>query len=252
MNNTTRRVALVTGGGSGMGESTAIRFANQGMRVGVLDINGEAAKRVADQIVADGGEAIALQADISSKTQIDAAVATLREAFGGITVLINNAAIAPFAMFEDITEDSWDQVMDINLKSIWMLTRAVLPDMDAAGWGRIVNIGAYGAQFSTPGMAHYYASKGGVISLTRCMAAEFGPRGITVNTVSPGFIDTPMARAAIDGGKFPVEPEVIFGAYPIPRLGKPEEIAAACAYFVSEDAGYVTAQMLGVNGGAVV
>lgn len=247
-----RRVALVTGGGSGIGESTCLRFAESGMAVGVLDIDGASAQKVATNIRVAGGEAVALQTDISNKEQIESAVTNLRETFGAITVLVNNAAIAPFAMFEDITEESWNQVMDVNLKSIWMLTRAVLTDMDAEGWGRIVNIGAYGAQFSTPGMAHYYASKGGLISLTRCMAAEFGPRGITVNTVSPGFIDTPMARAAIEGGKFPVSAESIYGAYPIPRLGKPEEIAAACAYFVSEDAGYVTAQMLGVNGGAVV
>ena len=248
----TTRTALITGGGSGMGEATAKRFASDGMAVGILDINEEAAKRVADEINQSGGKALALKADVSNRAQVDAAAATLRKEFGPITVLVNNAAMEGFCTFEEITEESWDKMMDVNLKSVMLLSQAVLPDMKAANWGRIINISAYGAQLSVAGMAHYFASKGGMMALTRAQAADLGPFGITVNSVSPGFIDTPMARRAIEGGKFPVEPEVIYGAYPIARLGKPEEIAAAVAYFASEDAGYVTAQLLGVNGGAAV
>ena len=248
----TSRVALITGAGSGMGEATAKRFSRDGMAVGVLDINDEAANRVANEINQAGGKALALKADVSNRADIDAATATLRKEFGPITVLVNNAAMEGFCTFEEITEESWDKMMAVNLKSVMLLSQAVLPDMKEAAWGRIINISAYGAQLSVAGMAHYFASKGGVIALTRAQAGDLGPFGITVNSVSPGFIDTPMARRAIDGGMFPVAPEVIYGAYPIARLGKPEEIAAACAYFASEDAGYVTAQLLGVNGGAAV
>jgi len=246
------KTALVTGAGSGMGEATAKRFASDGMRVGVLDINGDAADRVSMAINEVGGKAVALQADVASRSQVETAVAKLRSEFGPITVLINNAAIEEFCKFSDITEESWDRHFDVNLKGVYVVTQTVLPDMTAAGWGRIVNISSVGAQLSAPNMSHYFATKGGVISLTRALAAELGRKGITVNSVSPGFIDTPMARRSIEGGKFPVSPEAIFAAYPIPRFGQPKEIAAACAFFVSEDAGYITAQLLGVNGGAAV
>lgn len=251
-NPTATRVALVTGAGSGMGEATAKRFARDGMAVGVLDINLAAARRAADEITAAGGQALPLQADVANREQVLAAVRELREASGPITVLVNNAAIEEFCTFNDIADDAWDRILDVNLKGVYIVTQLVLPDMEASGWGRIINISGFGAQISAPNMGHYYASKGGVISLTRCLAAELGCKGITANTVSPGFIDTPMARRAIAEGKFPVAPELIYGAYPIPRLGKPEEIAAACAFLASDDAGYITAQLLGVNGGAAV
>lgn len=245
-----RKVALVTGAGAGIGEATAVRLAKDGMAIGVLDINPADAEKVASGIQALGGRAIALQADVSDRSAVIDAVAKLRAELGGPTVLVNNAAISPFLPFSEITEEDLDQVLSINLKSIFFVSQQVLPDMEAAGWGRIVNIAAYGAQLVEGYMGHYYASKGGVISLTRSMAAEFGPKGITVNSVSPGFIDTPMARYAIDSGML-ANPETIYGRYPIARLGKPEEIAAACSFFASEDAGFVTAQLLGVNGGAV-
>jgi NAD(P)-dependent dehydrogenase (short-subunit alcohol dehydrogenase family) len=167
-------------------------------------------------------------------------------------VLVNNAAVDEFAAFEEIGEASWTRHMDINLKGVYLITRAVLPDMQDAGWGRIVNISSMAAQIGAWHMSHYAASKGGVVSLTRSLAQEFGSQGITVNTIAPGFIDTPMARRAIDGDKFAVPHEQIFAAYPIPRMGAAEDVASACAFFASEEAGYITAQLLGVNGGATV
>ena len=139
--------------------------------------------------------------------------------------------------------------MAVNLKGVYHVTQAVLPDMVAAGWGRIVNLSALGAQSGASNMVHYTATKGGVIAMTRSLAIELGPKGITVNSVSPGFIDTPMARRAMNGGLFPVPYEQILASYPIPRIGRPDEVAAACAFFASDDAGYVTGQLLGVNGG---
>ena len=243
------KTALVTGGGAGMGKATSLRLASDGYGVGVLDINGADAQSVAEQIVAAGGKAVAVTADIGDRGQIEAGVAEVRGALGPITILVNNAAVENFTPFPDIEDALWDRLMNINLKGTYRVTQVVLPDMIAAGWGRIINISAFGAQIGAPAMVHYTATKGGVIAMTRSLAIELGPKGITVNSVSPGFIDTPMARRAIDGDLFPVPFEQIVATYPIPRLGRPEDIAAACAYFASEDAGYVTGQLLGVNGG---
>jgi 2-hydroxycyclohexanecarboxyl-CoA dehydrogenase len=246
------RTALVTGGGSGLGKAVCHRLARDGMAVGVLDIDGEAAKSVAAAISQAGGRAIALFADVSDRQEVNVAVSDLRRAFGAVGVLINNAAVENFSAFGEIRDEVWDHLIDTNLKGAFIVTQAVLPDMVAMRWGRIVNVSALGAQTGAPNMVHYTASKGGIIAMTRSLAIELGPRGVTVNSVSPGFIDTPMARRAIDGGLFPVPYEQIIAAYPIPRLGQPDDIAAACAFFASEEASYVTAQVLGVNGGAAV
>lgn len=246
----TKRTALVTGGGAGMGKATALRLAREGRAVGVLDIDEAGARAVADDIVAAGGQAIALVADVADRAQVETAAARLREAFGPVTILVNNAAVENFSPFAEISEAVWDRLMAVNLKGSYILVQVLLPDMVAAGWGRIVNLSAIGAQIGAPNMVHYTATKGGVIAMTRSLAVELGPKGITVNSVSPGFIDTPMSRRAIDGDLFPVPYEQILASYPIPRLGMPEEIAAACAFFASDDAGYITGQLLGVNGGA--
>ncbi|GGC16315.1 short-chain dehydrogenase [Novosphingobium endophyticum] len=233
-----------------MGKATAQRLARDGRSVGVLDIDRAGAEAVAAEIAAAGGKAIALAADMADRSQVEAAVAETRQAFGPITIVVNNAAVENFAPIGEVTEADWDRLMAVNLKGAFLLIQAVLPDMMAAGWGRIVNISGFGAQIGAPNMALYTATKGGVISMTRSMAVELGSKGITVNSVSPGFIDTPMARRAIEGDLFPVPYEQILAAYPIPRLGQAEEIAAACAFFASDEAGYVTGQLLGVNGGA--
>lgn len=244
-----RRVALVTGAAAGMGKATSLRLAREGRAVAVLDVDEAGARAVADEIVRNGGEAAAVIADISDRAAVRAALSEVRPTLGPVTILINNAAIENFSPLGDIDDATWDRLMAVNLKGFYIVTQEVLPDMESAGWGRIVNLSAIGAQTGAPDMALYTASKGGIISMTRSLAVELGRMGITVNSVSPGFIDTPMARRAIDGNLFPVPYEQIIASYPIPRLGKPEEIAAACAFFASEDAGYVTGQLLGVNGG---
>lgn len=246
---TITRTAIITGGASGMGKATALKFADDGHAVGVLDIDGAGAEAVAAEITAAGGTAIALRADLGDRAQIEAAVTDTREKLGPVTIIVNNAAVESFAPVGEVTDQDWDRLMAVNLKGAFVLIQSALPDMVTAGWGRIINVSAFGAQIGAQNMALYTATKGGVISMTRSMAIELGPKGITVNSVSPGFIDTPMARRAIDGDLFPVPYEQIIANYPIPRLGKPEEIAAACAFFASDDAGYITGQLLGVNGG---
>ena len=246
------RTALVTGGGAGMGEAVSLRLARDGLAVGVLDIDGAAAADVAARITASGGKALAVQADIASRAQVQAALAAVRARLGPVTVLVNNAGIDRFAPFAEIDDEEWDRVIDVNLKGAYIVTQTVLPDMVAAGWGRIVNFSSFGAQLGAQNMVHYTAAKGGITAMTRSLAIELGAKGITVNSIAPGFILTPMSRRAIEGNKFPVPHEQITASFPIPRIGQPEEVAAAVAFFASEEAGYITAQMLGVNGGATV
>lgn len=248
----TQRTALVTGGGSGMGEATSRRLARDGLSVGVLDIDEAAAVRVAEAITAAGGRAVPLVADIAERAQVNAAVDRLRAAFGPVGVLINNAAIESFTPFEAIDDEGWDRIMRVNLKGAYVVAQAVLPDMVGQAWGRIVNISSFGAQAGAANMVHYTASKGGIIAMTKSLAVELGAKGVTVNSVAPGFILTPMSQRAIDSNLFGVPHEQILQSYPIPRIGRPEEVAAACAYFASEEAGYVTGQVLGVNGGAYI
>lgn len=245
----TKRTALVTGGGAGIGEATCLRLARGGHAVGVLGRRQENTDTVARIIVEAGGIAFPVLADVADRAQVDAALAQVRAALGPITILVNNAGIEEFMPVAEIDDASWDRVMAANLKGLFQVTQAVLPDMMAAGWGRIVNLTALGSQIGAANMVHYTASKGGVTSMTRSLAVELGRHGITVNEISPGFILTPMAQRAIDGDLFPVPYEDIVATYPTPRVGHPDDAAAAIAYFVSEAAAYVTGQTLGVNGG---
>jgi NAD(P)-dependent dehydrogenase (short-subunit alcohol dehydrogenase family) len=242
----------VTGAGDphGMGAAVARRFARSGMAVGVLDINGDGAREVAREIEGTGGKVMALEADVTDRGQVEAAVSRLRKAMGPIQVLVNNAAIEGWCKFHELTDELWDRTMDVNLKGAFIVTQVVLPDMETAGWGRIVNVSALGGQMGGVfDMTHYNASKGALITFTHSLAIGLGAKGVTVNTVSPGFIDTPMARRAIEASAFPVDYRDILKSYPIARLGTADDIAAACAFFASEEAGYITNQLLGVNGG---
>lgn len=247
--NESSRVALVTGGGAGIGEAACLRLGRDGYAVGVLGRRSGNTEKVAQAIVAAGGIAMPVLADVADRRQVENAIAQVRAALGPVTILVNNAGIEEFTPFAEIDEQSWDRVMAANLKGVYQVTQTVLPDMLAAGWGRIVNLTALGSQIGAANMVHYTASKGGVTAMTRSLAVELGPKGITVNEISPGFILTPMSQRAIDDNLFPVPYENIVATYPIPRVGYPHEAAAAISYFVSEDAGYVTGQTLGVNGG---
>jgi NAD(P)-dependent dehydrogenase (short-subunit alcohol dehydrogenase family) len=187
-------------------------------------------------------------ADVTDRAQVDAALAAIRAQLGPVTILVNAAGLDGFKRFTDITFDEWQKVVDVNLNGVFHCIQAVLPDMVEAGWGRIVNISSSSTHSGTPYMSHYVAAKSAVNGLTKSLALEYGPSGITVNAVPPGFIDTPMLRNAETRGRLG-DIQATIDATPVRRMGKPEDIAAACAFLISDEAGYITGQILGVNGG---
>lgn len=230
------KTAVVTGGASGIGRAVAERLRRDGFRVAVLDLS-----------PTDDG--FGYSADVTDRAQVDTAISAIRAGFGPILVLVNAAGVEGFKKFSSMSFEEWSKVIDVNLNGVFHTTQAVLPDMVEAGWGRIVNISSSSTHSGQPFMAHYVAAKSAVNGLTKSLALEYGPAGITVNAIPPGFIDTPMLRSAerrhLLGGT--VEDHI--ARTPVRRVGRPEDIAAACAFFVSEEAGYVTGQILGVNGG---
>ncbi|MEJ6011404.1 SDR family NAD(P)-dependent oxidoreductase [Novosphingobium aquae] len=245
------KVALVTGGQAGIGAACAKRLARDGVAIGVLDLTADLCADTVAAIEAAGGEAIALGADISDRVQVKAAVAKLREKFGPITILVNNAGVTDFVPFEEITEARWEVVYKINVLGQIIVAQEVLGDMKAKGWGRIVNISSSSGQTGAVGMCTYSSSKGAVITLTRSMAQELGPLGITVNNIPPGSVmGTIMSEANRD--KFQIPTEMLLQAIPVRRMGEPNDIANACAWLCHEDSGYVNGQTIGVNGGRVV
>lgn len=238
------RTAVVTGAASGIGLAAARRLAGDGAAVAIWDLNEVAAQAAAEDLIREGHRAIASKVDVSSRADVDAAMRQVHEAFGPVAILVNNAGMSAFTPFMQITEELWDRIMTINLKSMLICTQAVLPDMLAAKWGRIVNVSSSSAQTGAATMVHYAASKGGVIGFTKSLAQELAPTGITVNNVPPGFVDTPMLREQLKD-----RVDTIAAASPMKRPGKPEDMAAAIAFLASEDAGYITGHTLSVNGG---
>lgn len=237
--------AIVTGAASGIGLAAARALAANGARVAIWDLNEAGAQAAAEALRAEGHSAIAARVDVSRRADVDAALAQLHQAFGPVGILVNNAGITLFRDFLETTEEAWDQVMNVNLKSLLVCTQAVLPDMLAAGWGRVINVSSSSAQTGSPRMSAYAASKGGVIAFTKALAQEFAAKGITVNNVPPGFVDTPMLRASEIGRVV----DQVAAASPMKRAGRPEDMAAAIAFLASEEAGYITGHTLSVNGG---
>jgi len=244
-----KRVVVVTGGASGIGLGISRLFAANGHPVAVLDMQGEALERET-ALLRDGGATVsAHKVDVSDRAQIDAAYDSIRAAFGPITIVIANAGISIPVPFEDISAEQWQRTIDINLNGVFHTVQAAMPDMLAAKWGRVVTISSQAAQSGSQDRAHYAASKGGVIGLTRSLAREFGGRGITVNTIPPSLVDTPMAREGERSGQVPPL-EVIAQHIPVPRPGTPADIAHACEFLCSEKASYITGQEINVNGGS--
>lgn len=238
------KTAVVTGAASGIGLAAARRLAVAGANIAIWDLNEAGAQAAAAQLVSEGHRAIASRVDVSKRADVDAAVKVAREQLGPIAILVNNAGMSAFTPFMDITEELWDKIMLVNLKSLLLCTQAVLPDMLAAKWGRIVNVSSSSAQTGAATMVHYSASKGGVIAFTKSLAQELAATGITVNNVPPGFVDTPMLRESLKD-----KVDMIAAASPMKRPGKPEDMAAAIAFLASDEAGYITGHTLSVNGG---
>lgn len=231
----------MTGGAKGIGAAIAARLAAEGARVVIGDIDEEGAREVAADI---GGEALVL--DVTDPESSKAAV----EATGTLDILVNNAGTDMFAFFTETEPELWERLLAVNLKGVFACTHAALPGMQAAGYGRIVNIASEAGRVGSKGSAVYSAAKGGVIAFTKVMARENARFGITANAIAPGPIDTPLLRAATALG--PVGEKIIEtmrSATQMRRLGKPEEVAAAVAFFASDDASYVTGETLGVSGG---
>jgi 2-hydroxycyclohexanecarboxyl-CoA dehydrogenase len=237
------KTAVVTGGGSGIGRAVAKRLAADQAAIAVWDLNGAAAAETAKMIADAGGKAIAVHVDAADAQAIKAAADKTRAEYGPITIIVNNAGITGFVPFMELSVEAWDRMIAVNLKGPFLCTREVLPDMLKASWGRIINITSSSTQTGATSMAHYVSSKGGLLGLTKALAMEFAAKGITANMVPPGFIDTPMLRAS------PVNVDAYAETVPVKRPGKPEDIAGACAYLASEEAGYVTGQTISVNGG---
>ena len=240
------RVAIVTGAGQGMGRAVAKRLAGAGARLLVNDLNGAAAEQTATAIGDDGGRVFAVQGDVTSSDDVRRMVDSAVDRFNEVHILVNNAGVLRPTKVIDIEEHEWDLVVNGNLKGTYLCSRAVLPNMRQAGWGRIVNFSSTaGKKYSTIGGAHYSASKAGVLGFTRHLAKEEAPYGITVNAVCPGLIDTEMVRSTITE-----EQAKDYGdSFPIPRLGKPEEVAELVAFLASDRAAYITGASLDISGG---
>jgi NAD(P)-dependent dehydrogenase (short-subunit alcohol dehydrogenase family) len=245
------RVAVVTGGASGIGLGVARSFVADGHRVAVLDRDGAGAEAAAGQLVDEGGKAIAVEVDVADRASVDAAFARVRDELGPVEILVTSAGIESFDRLLDITAETWDRIIAVNLTGTFVCAQAAVPDMVAAGWGRIVTISSSSAQSGAANMAHYAASKGGVISLTRSLASELARSGITANTIPPSLVDTPMARKAEAAGDFPGV-DVVGPMVPVGRAGTPDDIAAACSFLCSDRAAYITGQVIGVNGGMYI
>lgn len=245
------RVAVVTGGASGMGVAICALFAAHGYRVAVLDIDDSGAQRVVDGIRARGGTAIACAADVTDRAAVDEALRKVRAEFGPVEILVTSAGLVGFAPFTEIAPQAWNRLIDVNLNGVFHCVQAAIPDMIAAGWGRIVTISSSSAQRGSPGMVHYTAAKGAVVAMTKGLAREYAAAGITVNTIPPSGIDTPMQRQSQAAGHLP-DSSVMARAIPVGHLGTGDDIAAACLFLCSDQAGYITGQVLGVNGGSVI
>ena len=244
------KVALITGGASGIGRATAFLFAREGAAVAVADINAEAGQAVAQGIKAAGGRALFVACDVTRAQDCRQAVETTVAAFGGLDILFNNAGIIRRADVLDTTEAEWDRVMDVNVKSVFLMSKYAIPHMHKRGGGVIINTSSGWGLKGGGNAVSYCASKGAVTNMTRAMAIDHGPQHIRVNAVCPGDTDTPMLRNEAEQLGQPEQAFLAEAATrPLGRLGKPEEIAEAVLFLASDAAGYITGATLVVDGG---
>jgi 3-oxoacyl-[acyl-carrier protein] reductase len=242
-----QRVTLVTGAAQGIGRAIALRFAQEGAKVVIVDVVEDKAQAVVDEITTAGGTAMAALCDVTQRDQVDALVTRALEAYGQIDILCNNAGILRDARLVKMTEDQFDSVINVNLKGVFNLTQAVVPHMIERGYGRIISTSSIVGIYGNFGQTNYVATKAGVIGMTRVWARELGPKGITANAVAPGFIATDMVKTM---------PQEILDKFtnmtPVRRLGLPEDIANAYLFLASEEASFVNGAVLSVDGGLVM
>ncbi|MGN6607044.1 MAG: 3-oxoacyl-ACP reductase FabG [Jatrophihabitans sp.] len=245
------RVALVTGGGQGIGEGIAHRLAAGGAKVGVLDLNLDNATTVAEAIKAEGGQAIALSADVSKRDQVQAAVDQLVGEFGGLHILVNNAGVIRDNLLFKMTDEDWTLVMEVHLRGAFLCSQIAQKHMGDAGFGRIISMSSTSAT-GNRGQANYSTAKMGLQGFTKTLAIELGPRGITANAIAPGFIETAMTKATAEriGTTIDQMRDAVASTVPVRRGGVPADIANAVAFFAAEESGYVTGQVLYVDGGS--
>jgi len=250
MKNLSGKTVIVTGGAGGIGGATCRRFAAEGAKVAVFDMNLEAAQKVANEINASGGTAAAFNCDITDRVQVDAAVAGVEAQLGPIDVLVNNAGWDIFKPFTKTVPDEWDKLIAINLTGALHMHHAVLPSMVARGSGRIVNVASDAARGGSSGEAVYAACKGGLVALTKTLAREHARHNITLNVICPGPTDTALLAGVAEGAS---NPEKLMDAFkkaiPLGRLGQPDDLAGAIAFLSSDDASFITGQVLSVSGG---
>jgi NAD(P)-dependent dehydrogenase (short-subunit alcohol dehydrogenase family) len=248
MNN---EVVLITGAGSGMGEVTAIMAAERGAKVVVADVNEKAAQAVVEKITATGGQAIAVKCDVSKSEEVKAMVDRAVEVYGRLDAAFNNAGIQiPTKEFIEVSEEEYDQVMSINLKGVWLCMKYELQQMVKQGSGAIVNNSSIGGLIGGPGRAAYHGAKHGVLGLTKSAGAEFASKGIRVNAVCPGTIETPMVADMMQKGELTEQASKDWT--PIKRLGKAEEVAEAVLWLFSPASSYVIGQPISVDGGVSI
>jgi 3-oxoacyl-[acyl-carrier protein] reductase len=244
------RVALVTGGAQGIGAEVARRLAADGAKVGVLDLNAEAAEDVAKEITAAGGSAVALGADVSKRDQVQAAVDSLVDAFGGLHILVNNAGVLRDNLLFKMTDDDWSLVMEVHLRGAFLASQIAQKHMVDAKYGRIISMSSTSA-LGNRGQANYSTAKAGLQGLTKTLAIELGPFGVTANAIAPGFIETAMTKATAEriGANIEQMRESVASTVPVRRGGVPADIANVAAFFAAEESGYVTGQVIYVDGG---
>jgi len=238
-----QRVAIVTGSGQGIGRAIALKLAEVGAAVVVNDIN-DTAKAVAEEIRAIGGRSQAILADVSSSSEVARLVEEAVASYGKVDILVNNAGISRDQLLLRMSDEDWDKVLNTNLKSVFLCTRAVLKHMVKQRWGRIVSISSIVGIVGNRGQANYASAKAGIIGFTRTVAKEVASRGITANAIAPGFIDTGMTQALDEKWRGELKERI-----PVGYFGLPQDVAEAVAFLVSEEARYITGQVLGVDGG---
>ncbi len=244
------KTAIVTGGGGGIGSAVCKRLAAEGARVAVFDVDGDAASRVAGEIMSGGGDALAVAADITNRGAVEAGFQDAVGNLGGVTILVNNAGWDLFRPFLDTDLEFWRKVIDVNLMGALNMHHVVLPGMVERGYGRVVNVSSDAARVGSTGESVYAACKAGLIGFSKTIAREHARHGITVNAVCPGPTDTALFTGYSEGAEHPEKlREAMRRAVPMGRIGVPEDLAGAIAFFASDDAAYVTGQVISVSGG---